>query len=240
MDKKFECLPQHIAIIMDGNGRWAQNKGFGRSQGHKKGAEVFQEICEYATEIGIKHMTFYAFSTENWKRSKLEVSAIMNLLRQYLKKMQEREKENDSAGYNVKFIGSREGLEKDIVKMMKEVEEKTADKTGTYINVAVNYGGRAEIVNAVQKIATLVKDGSIQADEIDEDMISNFMYTCGQPDPDLIIRPSGEFRLSNFLIWQSAYSEFVYDNVLWPDFTSETLDKAIEVFAKRNRRFGGV
>lgn len=240
MEKKFDCLPQHIAIIMDGNGRWAQNKGLARTQGHKKGAEVFQDICEYASKIGIKHMTFYAFSTENWKRSKIEVAAIMNLLRQYLKKMQEREKENDSAGYNVKFIGSRLGLEKDIIKMMKEVEEKTADKTGIYINIAVNYGGRAEIVNAVKQIAVGFKEGKIELDSIDEQMLSDYMYTANQPDPDLIIRPSGEFRLSNFLIWQSAYSEFIYDNILWPDFTSDSLDDAIEVFAKRNRRFGGV
>ncbi|MFI3140678.1 MAG: isoprenyl transferase [Clostridia bacterium] len=240
MEKKFECLPQHIAIIMDGNGRWAKDQGLNRSRGHKKGAQVFEEICEYASKIGIKHITFYAFSTENWKRSKVEVAAIMTLLRQYLKRMQEQEKDNDKAGYCIKFIGSREGLEKDIVKKMAEVEEKSANKTGIYINVAVNYGGRAEIVNAVQQIAQSVKDGNVEIDDINEQMLSDFMYTKGQPDPDLIIRPSGEFRLSNFLIWQAAYSEFVYDNVLWPDFTSETLDKAIEVYEKRNRRFGGV
>lgn len=240
MEKNFKCLPQHIAIIMDGNGRWAKNQGMNRSRGHKKGAQVFEEICEYASEIGIKHMTFYAFSTENWKRSKVEVAAIMNLLRQYLKRMQERENENDNAGYCIKFIGSRDGLEKDIIKKMDEVEAKSADKTGIYINIAVNYGGRAEIVTAVKQIAKGAQDGSIDVDEISEQMLSDFMYTQGQPDPDLIIRPSGEQRISNFLLWQCAYSEFVYFDILWPDFKAKDLDHAINIFRGRNRRFGKV
>ena len=233
-------LPEHIAIIMDGNGRWAKQRGLKRTEGHKRGAEVFREICQYCTDIGIKYVTFYAFSTENWKRSKVEVTAIMNLLRKYLDEMFERADENEEAGYCVKFIGSREGMPKDIVKMMDTVESRTGDKNTTYINVAVNYGGRAEITAAVKEIAKGVKEGEISIDDIDEDMISRGLYTAGQPDPDLIIRPSGEYRLSNYLLWQSAYSEIYIDDVLWPDYTPKDLDRAIEEYGRRNRRFGGV
>lgn len=233
-------LPEHIAIIMDGNGRWAKQRGLKRTEGHKRGAEVFREICQYCTDIGIKYVTFYAFSTENWKRSKVEVTAIMNLLRKYLDEMFERADENEEAGYCVKFIGSREGMPKDIVKMMDTVESRTGDKNTTYINVAVNYGGRAEITAAVKEIAKGVKEGKISIDDIDEDMISHGLYTAGQPDPDLIIRPSGEYRLSNYLLWQSAYSEIYIDDVLWPDYTPKDLDRAIEEYGRRNRRFGGV
>lgn len=233
-------LPEHIAIIMDGNGRWAKQRGLKRTEGHKRGAEVFREICQYCTDIGIKYVTFYAFSTENWKRSKVEVTAIMNLLRKYLDEMFERADENEEAGYCVKFIGSREGMPKDIVKMMDTVESRTGDKNTTYINVAVNYGGRAEITAAVKEIAKGVKEGKISIDDIDEDMISRGLYTAGQPDPDLIIRPSGEYRLSNYLLWQSAYSEIYIDDVLWPDYTPKDLDRAIEEYGRRNRRFGGV
>ncbi len=233
-------LPVHIAIIMDGNGRWAKQRGLKRTEGHKRGAEVFREICQYCTDIGIKYVTFYAFSTENWKRSKVEVTAIMNLLRKYLDEMFQRAEENEEAGYCIKFIGSREGMPKDIVKMMNTVESRTSDKNTTYINVAVNYGGRAEITQAVKEIAKGVKEGKISIDDIDEDMISRGLYTSGQPDPDLIIRPSGEYRLSNYLLWQSAYSEIYIDDVLWPDYTPADLDRAIEEYGRRNRRFGGV
>ena len=233
-------IPQHIAIIMDGNGRWAKQRGMKRTEGHKRGAEVFRNICQYCSDIGIRYVTFYAFSTENWKRSKMEVTAIMNLLRKYLDEMQQRAAENDEAGYSIRFIGSREGMPKDIVKMMDVVEKRTSDKTRTYINVAVNYGGRAEITTAVKDIARGVKEGRISIDDINEDMISAGLYTAGQPDPDLIIRPSGEYRLSNYLLWQSAYSEIYIDDVLWPDYGPEDLDRAIEEYAKRNRRFGGV
>ena len=240
MSNEEKNLPQHIAIIMDGNGRWAKQRGMKRTEGHKRGAEVFRNICQYCSDIGIRYVTFYAFSTENWKRSKMEVTAIMNLLRKYLDEMQQRAKENDEAGYCIRFIGSREGMPKDIVKMMDIVEKSTSDKDTTYINIAVNYGGRAEITTALKDIAKGVKEGKISIDDIDEAMISSHLYTAGQPDPDLIIRPSGEYRLSNYLLWQSAYSEIYIDDVLWPDYTPADLDRAIEEYSRRNRRFGGV
>lgn len=238
--EKFTVLPRHIAIIMDGNGRWAKKRGLERTQGHKVGAEVFRNICQYASDIGIKYMTFYAFSTENWKRSENEISKIFELLRQYLDEMQSREEENDDAGYNIRFIGSREGLPQDIIQMMDIVELHSAKKNKIHINIAVNYGGRAEIVESVKKIAQKVQAGELSLTDITEQTVADFLYTAGQPDPDLIIRPSGEYRLSNFLIWQAAYAEFYYDSVLWPDFTPDDLDRAIEAYAKRNRRFGAV
>ncbi len=235
-----ENLPQHVAIIMDGNGRWAKGRGLKRTEGHKVGAEVFRNIAKYCSDIGIKHVTFYAFSTENWKRSKTEVSAIMTLFRKYLDEMERRAQENEEAGYNIRFIGSREGMPKDIVKLMDTVEERSKDKSNTYVNLAVNYGGRAEIVESVKSIAERVKNGTLKIEDITEDTVSAGIYTAGQPDPDLIIRPSGEFRLSNFLLWQSAYAEIYVDDVLWPDYKPEDLDRALEAYAKRNRRFGGV
>ncbi len=235
-----ENLPQHVAIIMDGNGRWAKMRGLKRTEGHKVGAEVFRNIAKYCSDIGIKHVTFYAFSTENWKRSKTEVAAIMTLFRKYLDEMQRRAEENEEAGYNIRFIGSREGMPKDIVKLMDTVEERSKDKSNTYVNLAVNYGGRAEIVESTKKIAERINNGTLKIEDITEDTISAGIYTAGQPDPDLIIRPSGEYRLSNFLLWQSAYSEIYIDDVLWPDYTSADLDRALEEYAKRNRRFGGI
>lgn len=240
MEKKDIILPRHIAVIMDGNGRWAKKRGLERTEGHKVGAEVFRKICQYGSDIGIKYMTFYAFSTENWKRSASEVGKIMDLFREYLGEMQEREGENEEAGYNVHFIGSREGMPRDIVELMDIVETRSEDKNKIHINIAVNYGGRDEIVHAVKRLSQKVKDGELSPEDISEDMISENLYTAGQPDPDLVIRPSGEERLSNFLIWQLAYAEFYSSDVLWPDFTSADLDKAIEVYSKRNRRFGGV
>ncbi len=235
-----ENLPQHVAVIMDGNGRWAKQRGLKRTEGHKVGAEVFRTIAKYCSDLGIKHVTFYAFSTENWKRSKTEVTAIMNLFRKYLDEMQRRAAENEEAGYNIRFIGSREGMPKDIVKLMDTVEERSKDKSNTYVNLAVNYGGRAEIVESVKSIAERVKNGTLKIEDITEDEVSAGIYTAGQPDPDLIIRPSGEYRLSNFLLWQSAYAEIYVDDVLWPDYKPEDLDRALEAYAKRNRRFGGV
>ncbi len=235
-----ENLPEHVAIIMDGNGRWAKMRGLKRTEGHKVGAEVFRNIAKYCSDIGIKHVTFYAFSTENWKRSKTEVAAIMTLFRKYLDEMQRRAEENEEAGYNIRFIGSREGMPKDIVKLMDTVEERSKDKSNTYVNLAVNYGGRAEIVESTKKIAERIKNGTLKIEDITEDTVSEGIYTAGQPDPDLIIRPSGEYRLSNFLLWQSAYSEIYVDDVLWPDYTSADLDRALEEYAKRNRRFGGI
>ncbi len=240
MEKKFETLPEHIAIIMDGNGRWAKNRGLKRTEGHKVGARVFEEICEYCAEIGVKYVTFYAFSTENWKRSKIEVNAIMNLFRGYLDRMQERVLENEEAGYRIRFLGARDGMPKDIASRMEDVERRSADKTRININIAVNYGSRDEIVRGVKDIVREVQSGKISAEDINEQLISSHLYTAGQPDPDLIIRPSGEYRLSNYLMWQAAYSEIYIDDVLWPDYTPECLDRAIAEYSKRNRRFGGV
>ncbi len=233
-------LPQHIAIIMDGNGRWAKQRGLVRTEGHKQGAEVFRRICSYASEIGIRYLTFYAFSTENWKRSEQEVGAIMNLLRNYLYEMEEREQENAAGGYHIRFIGARDGLPDDIVALMDDAEARSADKTRMHVNIAVNYGGRAEIVHAAKALGEQIKAGTLQPQDITEERLSSLLYTADQPDPDLIIRPSGEQRLSNFLIWQAAYAEFYYDDVLWPDFTPDDLDRAINAFACRDRRFGGV
>ena len=231
-------LPRHIAVIMDGNGRWAKKRGLPRTEGHKQGAEVFRKICQYASDIGIEYLTFYAFSTENWKRSEQEVAAIMDLLRHYLAEMEERENENKEGGYRIRFLGAREGMPPDIAHLMDEVEERSRDKTRMFVNLCVNYGGRAEIVHAARALAERVKTGALQPEDITEQLLSESLYTAGQPDPDLLIRPSGEFRLSNFLIWQSAYTEFYYDDVLWPDFTPQDLDRAIKAYQNRDRRFG--
>ena len=233
-------VPRHIGIIMDGNGRWAKQRGLKRSEGHKQGAKVFKQICEYAREIGIEYLTFYAFSTENWKRPPDEVSAIMNLFRDYLFEAQEREDENKKKGMQIKYIGDRSALPEDIANLMNELEKRSDYEKKLTVNLAVNYGGRDEILRAVKEIAKKVETGEIKADDIELKEIDGNLYTAGQPDPDLIIRPSGEYRLSNFLIWQAAYSEFWFSDILWPDFTSDDLDKAIIDYAKRNRRFGGV
>ncbi len=233
-------LPEHIGVIMDGNGRWAKQRGLERSAGHKAGADVFRKICDYAAEIGIKYITFYAFSTENWKRPAGEVSAIMDLFRDYLFEAQEREDENIAKGMRIRYIGDRTALPEDIVKLIEQLENQSADKNTITVNLAVNYGGRDEILNAVKHLAKRVEAGELKAEDITLKDIDGNLYTAGQPDPDLIIRPSGEYRLSNFLIWQAAYSEFWFSDILWPDFTSDDLDKAIIDYSKRNRRFGGV
>ena len=233
-----KVLPRHIAVIMDGNGRWAKQRGLPRTEGHKKGAEVFRQICQYAADIGIEYLSFYAFSTENWKRSAQEVDAIMDLLRHYLAEMEEREDENKDGGYRIRFLGAREGMPSDIAYLMDEVEERSKDKTRMFVNLCVNYGGRDEIVHAARTLAEQVQRGALQPQSITEQLLSNALYTAGQPDPDLVIRPSGELRLSNFLIWQSAYAEFYYDDVLWPDFSPRDLDRAIEAYRNRDRRFG--
>lgn len=240
MENKAKVLPRHIAIIMDGNGRWAEKRGLPRSYGHKKGAEVFREICSYCARIGIEYVTFYAFSTENWKRSSDEVSGIMNLMRKFLDELQKREKENEKEGYRIRFLGSDEGLPEDLLTLIKETEERTKDKRKITVNIAFNYGSRNEITEAVRTVAEKVKRGELSPREIDEELFSSYLYTVGQPDPDLIIRPSGEYRLSNFLLWQSAYSEIFIDDILWPDYTPKDLDRAIEEYSNRNRRFGGV
>lgn len=226
---QFEVLPEHIGIIMDGNGRWAKKRGLPRTAGHKQGAETFRTISKECGRLGIKHATFYAFSTENWKRPKEEVDAIMRLFKQYLLEA----KEDITAAENnkLRFIGLKEGIPDDILTLMEEAEEDTKNNTGCDIALAVNYGGREEIVNAVNK---LIADGKT---EITEEDISQNIYTV--PDCDLIIRPSGEQRLSNFLLWQAAYSEFWYSDVMWPDFSVQDLYKALSDFENRNRRFGG-
>lgn len=225
----FSVLPNHIGIIMDGNGRWAKKRGLPRSAGHKAGAEVFRSIAKECGRLGIKHATFYAFSTENWRRSKDEVDALMRLLKEYL--LEAKEDVAGAENNKLRFIGLRDGISDELLRLIDEAEEDTKNNTGCEINVAFNYGGRQEIVSAVN---TLISQGKT---EITEDDISENIYTV--PDCDLIIRPSGEQRLSNFLLWQAAYSEFWYSDVLWPDFTKEDLYDALREFEKRNRRFGG-
>ncbi len=230
--KTARPLPEHIAIIMDGNGRWAKKQGLPRSAGHVAGAKTFKTIARYCNKIGLKYLTVYAFSTENWKRPEQEVEGIMNLLRDYLKDAENFKDEN----IRVKFLGNREPLAEDIKLLMAKNEKDSEIATGLNLNIAINYGGRDEITTAVKEI---VKSG-IGAEDITEDTISKNLYTGGMPDPDFIIRPSGEYRLSNYLIWQSAYAEYWFSDVLWPDFTPRHLEKAIDDFNKRNRRFGGV
>jgi len=237
---KFDVLPQHIGFIMDGNGRWAKMRGLERSAGHREGAKTFRRIGEYCADVGIKYMTFYAFSTENWNRPKSEVLALMKLFKEYLNEGDERIAENDIRQMRLKFIGEREGLPKDLLKLIDKAERESAKYDKVTVNIALNYGGRAEITHAVKEIAAKVKAGEISVDEITEDVVNNNIYTAGQPDPDIIVRPSGEYRLSNFMTWQSAYSEFWYSDILWPDFTEEDVNKILFDYQKRNRRFGGV
>ena len=229
-------LPEHIAIIMDGNGRWAKKRSLPRTAGHAAGSKTFKEVALYANKIGIKNLTVYAFSTENWKRPKEEIDNIMNILRNYLKDTNNFKDEN----IRLKFIGDVSVLSEDIRNMIEDVERDSSAATGMRLNIAMNYGGRDEIVKAVKEISGDLKDGKISTEDINEELISNHLYTSGQPDPDLIIRPSGEFRLSNFLIWQGAYAEFWFSDILWPDFGPKILEEAIDDFCKRNRRFGGV
>ncbi len=225
---EFEVLPNHLGIIMDGNGRWAKKRGLPRSAGHKAGANVFRTISDECAALGIKYVTFYAFSTENWKRPKEEVDALMSLFKDYLL---EAKADMVKAGNNkIKFIGERDGISDELLELMDEAEEETSAHTGTTVYLAVNYGGRQEIVHAVNK---LIKEGKT---EIGENDISDNLYTV--PECDLIIRPSGEQRLSNFLLWQAAYSEFWYSDVLWPDFNKRDLYRALKDFENRNRRFG--
>ena len=225
-----------IGIIMDGNGRWAKKRGLPRTAGHKKGAEVFQDITRYCNELGVSSVYFYAFSTENWKRPEEEVGAIMRLFGEYLLKAYDYEKENN----RVVFLGDRSALSKKYQEEMNDIETRTAHNTGMVLNVAINYGGRQEIVRAAKQLAEKAAAGQLDPAAITEEMMSDAMYTRGQKDPDFILRPSGEKRLSNFMLWQAAYSELGEMDVLWPDFTREDLDAAIEEFNHRSRRFGGI
>ena len=229
-------LPEHIAIIMDGNRRWAKQRKLDPRLGHKKGAEVLEKMVKYCNKIEIKYLTVYAFSTENWKRSKEEVGALMLLLQNYLDDFSKRA---DTDNIIIKMLGDREGLSSGLLKSLDNAIERTKNNTGVTFNVAFNYGGRDEIVKAVRKIAEDVKQNRIDIENIDETLISDNLYTTGMPDPDLMIRTSGEIRLSNFLPWQLVYSEFYFTDKLWPDFTEEDLNEAIDEYNRRNRKFGG-
>lgn len=230
-------LPEHIGIIMDGNGRWAQKRGLPRSAGHKQGARTFREIVRYCRSIGIRYLTVYAFSTENWKRPQSEIDAIMNLLRDYLDEL---ERHSDEEQGVLRFIGDMAPLAEDLRQRITDVQERTAGREGITVNIALNYGGRHEIVHAVQQAVSLARQGTLTPEAVDEALVDSLMYTAGQPPVDLIIRPSGEQRISNFLLWQGAYAEFVFMDVLWPDFTPGDLDRAIAEFQRRSRRFGGI
>lgn len=230
-----ENMPKHIAIIMDGNRRWAKEKGVPVSLGHKEGAKTLEKIVRYANKIGIKNITVYAFSTENWKRTTEEVSTLMKLFQSYL---DDYSKRADSENIKVKIIGSEDGLSEKMKDSIKKCMKRTENNTGIIFNIALNYGGRDEIVRAVKTIAQQVKENKIDIDDVTEDTISENLYTKNQPDPDLLIRTSGELRLSNFLPWQLVYSEFLFIEKYWPDFSEEDLNNAIEVYQKRNRKFG--
>jgi undecaprenyl diphosphate synthase len=221
---------------MDGNGRWAQKRGLPRTSGHIEGARVFKRIANYCYRIGIRYLTVYAFSTENWSRPQAEIRALFRLMEQYLDELDR----DSSDSIRLRFIGDRSRLSQVLQTKIAEVEELTKNRTGLTVNIALNYGGRNEIVHAVKTVARQLASGEIQMEDITEEAVSNALFTAGQPDPDVIIRPSGENRLSNFLLWQAAYSEFVFMDVLWPDFTEQDLDRAIEIYQSRNRRFGGV
>ncbi len=229
-------IPPHIGIIMDGNGRWAKNRGLPRHVGHSKGAKTFKDISLFCNEIGVKYLTIYAFSTENWKRPQREINAIIKLFKDYLADVENYKSENVRLG----IIGDVSAFDSEMLELIDNMNRLSEDMTGMVLNLAINYGGRGEIVHAVKQIAENISNGSLNIEDIDEQTISDNIYTKGQPDPDFIIRPSGEFRLSNFMTWQSAYSEFMFMDILWPDFTREDLISAIKEYNLRNRRFGGV
>lgn len=230
-----ENLPKHIAIIMDGNRRWAKQKGMPSSFGHKEGAKTLEKIVRYANKIGVKHITVYAFSTENWRRTEEEVSTLMGLFQSYL---DDYSKRADSENIKVNIIGNKTGLSEKMKDSIKKCIERTKDNTGIIFNIALNYGGRDELLHAIKSIANQVKENQIEIEQITEKTISDNLYTKDQPDPDLLIRTSGEIRLSNFLPWQLVYSEFLFIEKYWPDFNEQDLDEAIKVYQHRNRKFG--
>lgn len=231
-----ETMPKHIAIIMDGNRRWAKQNGLETKEGHKAGAENLERIAKYCNKIGIQYLTVYAFSTENWKRSKEEVGALMLLLKNYLKDFSKRA---NTENIKIKVLGDISKLEKGLQESINQAVELTKSNTGLILNVAFNYGGRAEILMAIKQIAKQVQEGKISVEDITEEMVSDNLYTKGQLDPDLLIRTSGEIRTSNFLPWQLVYSEFYFATKHWPEFGEEDLDKAIDEYKRRNRKFGG-
>jgi undecaprenyl diphosphate synthase len=230
-------LPRHIAIIMDGNGRWAKARSLPRVLGHKQGAEVLKNITRYCKNIGVEYLTVYAFSTENWKRPPDEVTGIMGLLKNYMDTF---DHDPESGRIRVRFIGDMDGMEQSVLDDFKRIEKKSAGNTDAInLTIAFNYGGRREIVAAAAEAARKVKSGDILADDIDEELFSKLLYTVGMPDPDLLIKPGAEKRISNFLLWQLAYAEMWFTDVLWPDFSEKHIDEAILSFQSRQRRFGG-
>ncbi len=230
-------IPQHVAIILDGNGRWAKSKGMPRNYGHAQGSKNVEKICDEAWPMGIKYLTVYAFSTENWNRPKDEVDALMKLLRNYMKTCLKTAKKNDM---KIRVIGELQRLDEDIRSRIAELEEATKENGGLNFQIAINYGSRDEIVRAVRKLAADCAKGKVNAEDIDEQVFEGYLDTHDIPDPDLMIRTSGELRLSNYLLWQLAYTEFYFTDVLWPDFSKEELIKAIEHYNARDRRYGGV
>ena len=235
LSQKNSAMPRHIAIIMDGNGRWAKKRGLPRTAGHAAGAEAFRRIANYCRTLGVEYLTVYAFSTENWKRSKDEVSGIMRLLGKYLTEALEDMEKNR---VRFRFFGDLSRLSPPLQKLCTDAQNRSKDYD-VQVNFCLNYGGRDEITRACRAFAQDVKDGKREVEELTEDLLSGYLYSADVPDPELIIRPSGEMRTSNFLLWQSAYSEFVFMDVLWPDFGPDDLDRAIEEYYRRNRRFGG-
>jgi len=233
----IDSVPKHIAIIMDGNGRWAIGRMLPRNLGHKAGVEALRDVIKMASNIGVKYLTLYAFSTENWKRPTSEVSLLMKLLIEYLRKEIAELHDNN---VKIQVIGDISKFQDEVIDEVQKATIKTKDNEGLCVNIALNYGGRSEIINVVKNIAERVKDSQMKIDEIDEDLINSFLYTVGIPDPELLIRTSGEIRLSNFLLWQCAYSEFWFTDVYWPDFRGEHLLMAISDYQNRKRRFGAI
>lgn len=236
-DTGFKAVPEHIAIIPDGNGRWAKKRGLPRSVGHREGSMTLKKIVIYCSKIGVKYLTVYAFSTENWKRPQSEVDALMSLLLEFLRNA---EKELDGSNVRIKVIGDINGLPGELQKEIARVEKLTSINSGLILNIALNYGSKLEMISAVKKIAKKVKDNKLSIDKIDEKEFESCLYTSGTPDPDLLIRTSGEQRISNYLLWQCAYTEFWFTKELWPDVNEKHIEEAIRAFEKRNRRFGGV
>ena len=230
-------IPRHLAVILDGNGRWAKAKGLPRNMGHVEGAKTVEKMCEIAWNKGIEYFTVYAFSTENWSRPKEEVSLLMKLLRDYMVNCVKRSMKNNM---KVRVIGDKSKLDEDIQASIANLEEKTKDNTGLKFTIAINYGSRDEIRRAVKSIAEDVKNGTVDPDDVNEELISSRLDTAGYPDPDLLVRTSGEQRISNYLLWQIAYSEFYFAECNWPDFNEKELDKALEAYSRRDRRFGKI
>ena len=230
-------IPNHVAVILDGNGRWAKKRLMPRNYGHMQGAKTVEKICEEAWNMGIKYLTVYAFSTENWKRPQEEVDALMKLLSKYLDDFKKRSEADDMV---LRIIGDKTGLNEEIRAKIAETEELTKDNKGLNFTIAINYGSRDEMVRAMKKVASDVKEGKVSPEDISENMFENYLDTVGIPDPDLLIRTSGEQRLSNYLLWQLAYTEFYFTDVLWPDFSKEDLEQAVIAYNKRDRRFGKI